>query len=213
MKVKNVKFALSMAKFDPSAIADVPRIAVAGRSNVGKSSFINYFANTNGIAKTSSTPGKTKLLNFFEVNGGEFYLVDLPGYGFAKTSDAERRRWGAMIDGYLAEDERLCCVAVLVDIRHEPTALDKQMIAYLHHNAIPFFVVATKADKLSKERVRKQLRVIANAFAMGQADITPVSSSAKLGLEAVLSKMDVFLEEDPDSKPVDGALIESDRTT
>ena len=88
MKITRAEFTTSMAKFSPDAIKAVPRVAIAGRSNVGKSSFINYFANRGGLAKTSSTPGKTKLLNFFEVNGGEFYLVDLPGYGFAKASDA-----------------------------------------------------------------------------------------------------------------------------
>lgn len=193
MKISRVDFVTSMASFDPSAIKPVPRVAVAGRSNVGKSSFINYFANRGGLAKTSSTPGKTKLLNFFEVNGGEFYLVDLPGYGFAKASDAEKAKWAAMIDNYLASDELLKCVLVLVDSRHDPTALDRQMIAYLHHNRIPFFVVATKADKLSRAQLNRQLPAIANAFAMGRADITSVSSSAKTGLEAVLARLDVIL--------------------
>ena len=193
MKISRVDFVTSMASFDPSAIKHVPRVAVAGRSNVGKSSFINYFANRGGLAKTSSTPGKTKLLNFFEVNGGEFYLVDLPGYGFAKASDAEKAKWAAMIDNYLASDELLKCVLVLVDSRHDPTALDRQMIAYLHHNRIPFFVVATKADKLSRAQLNRQLPAIANAFAMGRADITSVSSSAKTGLEAVLARLDVML--------------------
>lgn len=193
MKIAHTEFTTSMAMFSPEAIKAIPRVAVAGRSNVGKSSFINYFANRGGLAKTSSTPGKTKLLNFFEVNGGEFYLVDLPGYGFAKASDTEKARWAGMIDGYLSSDELLKCVLVLVDCRHTPTALDRQMVAYLHHNRIPFFVVATKADKLSRAQLNRQLSVIANAFAMGRADITPVSSSAKTGLDAVLARLDIML--------------------
>lgn len=194
MKILRTEFTTSMSRFDPAAIKDIPRVAVAGRSNVGKSSFINFFANRGGLAKTSATPGKTKLLNFFEVNSGQFYLVDLPGYGFAKASDVEKAKWAAMIDGYLASDERLACVIVLVDCRHTPTALDRQMVAYLHHNRLPFFVVATKADKLSKAQLSKQISVIANTFAMGRADITAISSSAKTGLDAVLSRLETLLE-------------------
>lgn len=194
MVIKNAKFMTSYASFKKGDGFNADEIAVAGKSNVGKSSFINFLANHNGLAKTSSTPGKTKLINYFSVNNGEFMLVDLPGYGFAKVGEEEKRKWDKMIGGYLTESERLKGVIVLVDVRHEPTALDKQMIAYLHHYHVPFFVVATKSDKLSKAQISKQKSIIANALSLGTADITTVSSLKKEGKDAVLEKIDNLLK-------------------
>ena len=199
MIIKNAKFMTSYASFKKGDGFDADEIAIAGKSNVGKSSFINFLANHNGLAKTSSTPGKTKLINYFSVNNGEFMLVDLPGYGFAKVGEEEKRKWDKMIGSYLTESERLKGVIVLVDVRHEPTALDKQMIAYLHHYHVPFFVVATKSDKLSKTQISKQKSIIANALSLGTADITTVSSLKKEGKDAVLEKIENLLKYIPDT--------------
>lgn len=198
MIVKNAKFMTSYASFKKGDGFDADEIAVAGKSNVGKSSFINYLANHGGLAKTSSTPGKTKLINYFSVNNGEFMLVDLPGYGYAKVGEDEKKKWDKMIGDYLTLSDRLKGVIVLVDIRHEPTALDKQMIAYLHHYHIPFFVVATKSDKLSKVQITKQKSVVANALSLGTDDVLTVSSMKKVGKEAVLDKIENFLKFIPD---------------
>ena len=199
MIIKNAKFMTSYASFKKGDGFDADEIAIAGKSNVGKSSFINFLANHNGLAKTSSTPGKTKLINYFSVNNGEFMLVDLPGYGFAKVGEEEKRKWDKMIGSYLTESERLKGVIVLVDVRHEPTALDKQMIAYLHHYHVPFFVVATKSDKLSKAQISKQKSIVANALSLGTADITTVSSLKKEGKDAVLEKIENLLKYIPDT--------------
>lgn len=127
-------------------------IAIVGKSNVGKSSLINSLCNMNKLAKTSQKPGKTRLINFFTVNGG-FSLVDLPGYGFAEASKEEKKRWGELIEGYLGSG-RGDHIIMLLDIRHEPTADDLQMFKYILYYAIPYTLVATKADKLAKSKRR-----------------------------------------------------------
>ncbi len=198
MIIKNAKFMTSYASFKKDDGFNADEIAIAGKSNVGKSSFINYMTNYGGLAKTSSTPGKTKLINYFSVNNGEFMLVDLPGYGYAKVGEDEKRKWDKMIGDYLTKSENLKGVIVLVDVRHEPTALDKQMVAYLHHYHIPFFIVATKSDKLSKAQISKQKSVVANALSMGTSDILTVSSLKKEGKEAVLDKIENLLKFIPD---------------
>ena len=154
MEIKTAKFVTSVASADNIKDFGVDEIAVAGRSNVGKSSFINYLTGRKGLAKTSSTPGKTRLLNYFSVNDGQFMLVDLPGYGFAvKLSDDERRRWDALMGTYLTSSPRLKLVLVLMDIRREPSELDKQMVSFLAAHIVPFAVVLTKADKLKKSEI------------------------------------------------------------
>lgn len=199
MIIKNAKFVTSKASFTKGDGFGIDEIAIAGKSNVGKSSFINFLANHNGLAKTSSTPGKTKLINYFSVNNDEFMLVDLPGYGFAKVGEDEKRKWDKMIGSYLTLSDRLKGVVVLVDVRHEPTALDKQMIAYLHHYGVPFFVVATKSDKLSKAQTAKQKSMIAASLCLGTADILTVSSLKKEGKEAVLEKIENLLKFIPEN--------------
>lgn len=147
--IKQAKFVTSVA--DASKMPDygVPEIAIAGKSNVGKSSFINFMVNQNKLAKTSQEPGRTRLLNYFEINNGEYYFVDLPGYGYAKVNKQEKQKWGGLIENYLRTSNRLINVFVLVDMRHEPTDDDKMLINYLYSYNIPFTIIATKADKLS----------------------------------------------------------------
>lgn len=196
MIVKNAKFVISVSDFRQCKDYGVPEIAVAGKSNVGKSSFINTLANVNRLAKTSSTPGRTRLLNYFDINNGQFMFVDLPGYGYAKVPEAEKGKWAELIEGYLQSSKRLKCVLVLVDIRHEPGPLDKQMVAYLHHYGIPFMIVATKSDKLSKAGIAKQKGVIARALAQGTDNIMPMSSLDKTGKETILSAIERLIDAD-----------------
>lgn len=190
MRIKNAKFITSVADFNSLPNLSAPEIAVAGKSNVGKSSFINMLTNNKHLAKTSGTPGRTRLLNYFDINGGELTLVDLPGYGFAKVSDDEKIKWSSLIEGYFAKSSNLINVFVLVDIRHEPTCLDRQMVAYLHHYNIPFTLIATKGDKLSRAQIQKQKSVIARAFAVTAANIFVTSSLDKTGVDEVLDRIE-----------------------
>lgn len=190
MEVKQCKFVTSVANSKNCIDYGMPEIAIAGKSNVGKSSFINYIVNNKSMAKTSATPGKTRLLNYFEINKGELMLVDLPGYGYAKVSGDIKGNWDELIGGYLLGSKRLINVFLLVDIRHEPTALDKQMVAYMHHYQIPFCVIATKCDKLSRMACNKQKVVIARELCIGADNIMIVSSQAKIGKEEILNKIE-----------------------
>ena len=191
--IKQAKFVVSVA--DGKDIKDfgAPEIAIAGKSNVGKSSFINFMVNQSKLAKTSSEPGRTRLLNYFEINNGEYYFVDLPGYGYAKAPKGEKDKWGALIENYLRTSENLINVFVLVDIRHEPTADDKMLINYLYAYHIPFTVIATKADKLSRAQQQKAIGVISSALAIGRQDLIVTSAEKKTGKEAVLARIDVLL--------------------
>ena len=164
-----------------------PEIAVAGRSNVGKSSFINMITCRKKLARASSEPGRTRMLNYFSVNNGEFYLVDLPGYGYAKVTDKERDAWKGLIEFYLQKSDMLKAVILLVDIRREPTDLDLQLAAYFDFYSIPYILVATKADKLSGNARRAALDSIAKGFHLPPEEVLLVSSLTKMGREAVLS--------------------------
>ncbi|MBX3283657.1 MAG: ribosome biogenesis GTP-binding protein YihA/YsxC [Acidobacteria bacterium] len=164
MKITSAEFIKSA--FDRSHWLDDPRpeIAFLGRSNVGKSSLINSLLGRRGLARTSSSPGRTQSINFFLING-ELYFADLPGYGYAKVSKAMRADWGKMAEDYLRDREQLALCVHLVDSRHEPTALDRQLNEWLVANERPFVVAATKADKLSANGLAKSLKAIKKTFA------------------------------------------------
>ena len=178
--IKDAKFVVSAADKKGFLKPDKPMIAVCGKSNVGKSSFINMLANKNKLARTSGDPGRTRLVNYFDF--GEFLLADLPGYGFARVSKAEKDKWGKMLDDFFAEKQNIAHVFALADIRHEPTMID-----YLYYERIPFTVVATKSDKLAKTRVKDAVRRIAAAFKTGEGNVLPVSAVTKKGKDEVLS--------------------------
>ena len=163
MEIKQAEFITSMASYGAFQGRGLAQIAVAGKSNVGKSSLINKLCNRNKLAKTSATPGKTKLINVFLLNRS-FHLIDLPGYGFARVDKAEKARWGKMMQDYFEDSEELRHVFCLVDIRHEPTEDDKQMNTFLRQMGIPFTVIATKADKISRGARQKQLAPICRAL-------------------------------------------------
>ena len=183
--IKDAKFVVSAADKKGFLKPDKPMIAVCGKSNVGKSSFINMLANKNKLARTSGDPGRTRVVNYFDF--GEFLLADLPGYGFARVSKAEKDKWGKMLDDFFAEKENIAHVFALADIRHDPTRDDLTMIDYLYYERIPFTVVATKSDKLAKTRVKDAVRRIAAAFKTGEGNVLPVSAVTKKGKDEVLS--------------------------
>ena len=198
MEIKTAEFVTSMASYGPFAGRGLKQIAVAGKSNVGKSSLINCLCRRNKLARTSSTPGKTRLINVFLLNGEEgFHLIDLPGYGFAKVDKQEKARWGKMMQDYFAKAEELQHVFCLVDIRHEPTEDDKTMNTFLRQMGIPFTVIATKADKISRGARQKQLAPICRALLVQPWEIICFSSEDRTGREELLAKLEEVLREEP----------------
>lgn len=162
---------------------DIPEVALAGRSNVGKSSFINTLLNRKNLARTSGKPGKTQLLNFFNIDD-KLRLVDVPGYGYARVSKKEREKWGRMIEEYLTSRENLKAVVSLVDFRHEPSAYDVQMYEFLKYYEIPVILVATKADKIPRGKWNKHESMIKKKLDFDTSDSFIIFSSVtKEGLE------------------------------
>ena len=190
MEIRSADFITSAASLKAYAAASekypADEICFVGRSNVGKSSFINMVCRRNKLAKTSSLPGRTRLINLFDINKGALTFVDLPGYGYAAASKTQKEGWGELIEGYLTTSEKLRRIFLLVDSRLEATALDKQMINYMHHYALPFTVIATKCDKLSRAQVHTAIMRLSTGLTVGRDDIVPVSSQTGSGREAVL---------------------------
>ncbi len=148
MEIKNAKYEKSSAKVEQCPETKVPEYAFIGRSNVGKSSLINMLTRHRGLAKTSQKPGKTMLINHFKINDGAFYIVDLPGYGYASRGKDQREEFRTMIESYILDREQMTMLFVLVDIRHEPQKIDIEFIQWLGENSVPFAIIFTKADKL-----------------------------------------------------------------
>lgn len=202
MRIKQAEFIGVFVNMDQLPPAGLPEVAIVGRSNVGKSSLINRMANRKNLAKSSSTPGKTRTINYYLFNHS-WYLVDLPGYGFAKVSHSEKARWGKMIETFLAKRESLLGVVQLVDIRHAPSQEDRLMKDWLEHNDIPFMVVATKADKLSRAARQKNLAMIRKELNL-PADQLPLAFSAVSGdgLEEFLMALGEVVEASSEPEPV-----------
>ena len=180
----NAEILLSAANKSHYPQDEIPEIALAGRSNVGKSSFINTLLNRKNLARTSGKPGKTQLLNFFNIDD-KLRFVDVPGYGYAKVSKTERVKWGKMIEEYLTSRENLRAVVSLVDFRHEPSADDVQMYEFLKYYEIPVIVVATKADKVPRGKWNKHESVIKKKLDFDKNDDFIIFSSVnKDGLDA-----------------------------
>ena len=193
MTAEFIKSVADLRTYEADAAAiGKPEIAVAGRSNVGKSSFINMLAMRKGLAKTSSTPGRTRLINLFDF--GSFVLVDLPGYGYAKAPKSEIRRWSELTDGYFGASTRLVHTLALVDIRHEPSELDKRMVSYLYDSGKPFTVIATKADKLSKAACGRAKAAVASALRIGREDVIVTSAVDRTGRDEVFSRINAVLD-------------------
>lgn len=180
---------------------EVPEIAFAGRSNVGKSSLLNLITGRKSLARVSGSPGKTRTINFYRCRGAaddeiqlEFRIVDLPGYGFARISRAESEKWGAMMEAYLEHRENLLKVVQLVDIRHKPSAQDVQMYDYLKYYGLDGIVVATKADKVSGNEKAKNIKLIRETLGMGKGDIIiPVSALKRTGDRELLDTLEQIL--------------------
>ena len=192
MEIKTASFVTSLSEYREQPPITLPQLAVVGKSNVGKSSLINTLCNRRKLCKTSSTPGKTRLINVFLIND-RFHLVDLPGYGFAKVDKAEKLRWGAMMDGYFQRSTLLFHVLHLVDIRHEPTQDDVTMNRYFRDMGIPFTVAATKADKISRGARMKQIAPICRAMLVQPWEVVPFSSEDGLGKDVLLTKIGELL--------------------
>ena len=178
----------------------LPEFAFAGRSNVGKSSLINKLVNRKALARTSSQPGKTQTINFFNLNG-EVYFVDLPGYGYAKVSKELQAKWGHMIEKYLRTSKQLRAIFLLVDIRHEPSAGDKQMHEWIVANGLKPIVIATKADKINRSQLQKQTSMIRKELRMkGDETLIPWSAETRQGFDEVWNVMDAMLHPDAEAE-------------
>ncbi|HHG83506.1 MAG TPA: YihA family ribosome biogenesis GTP-binding protein [Bacteroidetes bacterium] len=188
MEIKSVKFLTSSQHFAQLPPAKLPEYAFVGRSNVGKSSLINMLCRHKKLAKTSSTPGKTQLINHFEVDNS-WYLVDLPGYGYARVSKRSRRGFERLIQDYITKRQSLISVCVLVDIRHEPQELDLEFMEFLGISAIPFVIVFTKADKLTRNLRAKNVAAYQKKLLEGWEALPPsfvTSAESALGREELL---------------------------
>jgi len=192
MVINSAVFKTSVADSKNIIIDGLNQIAFVGRSNVGKSSLINMLTKQKKLCKTSGTPGRTRLINYFLINDN-VYFVDLPGYGYAKASKTEVDGWQSMIEPYLVENENLKCVAMLIDSRIEPTAQDKQMLKFLNYYQIPFVIIATKCDKFGKSQVKPQMQKLANSLGVGKDNIFPTSSETGYGRLDLLAKFDQFI--------------------
>src|SRR5688572_5352449 len=187
MKVTSAEFCKSAFEMSHWPVDGRPEIAFLGRSNVGKSSLLNSLLQRKGLARTSNTPGRTQSINYFLVNE-RFYFVDLPGYGFAKVSKAMREDWGKMAEEYLADREELVLSIQLVDSRHEPSALDRQLHEWLVYNEKPHITVATKSDKLSKNQLFKQIRTVEKT--LSGSEVLPFSSETGSGRDALWTEIE-----------------------
>lgn len=193
MVIKNVE--LETVCGITSKIPDntLPEIAFAGKSNVGKSSLINALMNRKSLARTSSSPGKTQTINFYNINS-EMYLVDLPGYGYAKVSEAEKAKWGKMIENYLHTSKQLRAVFLLIDIRHEPGKNDKTMYDWIVYQGYQPIIIATKLDKLKRSQVQKAIKVVRTGLGLKGSDIViPFSAETKQGREEIYTLMDEII--------------------
>ncbi|MCI9414339.1 MAG: YihA family ribosome biogenesis GTP-binding protein [Clostridiales bacterium] len=184
MKIESAVFELSIGLPEQLPPDELPEIAFSGRSNVGKSSLINRLLNRRGLARTSATPGKTATINFYRLD--TLRLADLPGYGYAKVSDKEKKRWRGLIEGYLEADRDLRLVIQLLDIRHAPSADDRTMLEYLTQREIPFIVVLTKSDKLNKTERANRLAAFEEIFADYEGlTVIPFSATNGEGAEEI----------------------------
>lgn len=195
MKIKTSELSGVFGPTSKLPAETLPEVAFAGRSNVGKSSLINSLLNRKNLARTSSSPGKTVTINFYNVNE-EFFLVDLPGYGYAKASLTERAKWGKMIEKYLGTRESLKAVVLLVDIRHAPTKDDVMMYNWIVETGLTPVIVATKLDKIKRSQKDKQLKLLRDTLGIkadADINIVPYSSETKQGRDELLAILSLFL--------------------
>ena len=181
LRYDQARFEASYGKASDLPEASMPEVAFSGRSNVGKSSLLNKLVGRKALAKVSSTPGRTANINFFEVDG--IYLVDLPGYGFAKVSKAEQKRWANLISDYFAQERSFNLVVALVDIRHDAQKLDIQMLDFLQESELPFVVALTKADKISRNKQEQLRSRLAKQFGLSRDQLIVTSAQTGQGID------------------------------
>lgn len=199
MNVNNVNLTATVVNQLQYPIDTVPEVAFVGRSNVGKSSLINALINRKSLARTSSEPGKTRTINFYNVEG-KLYFVDLPGYGYAKLSKSEKAKWGSMIEEYLKNREQLSCILLIVDVRHDPSENDIEMYKWLKFYDYNTIVICTKTDKLSKLQVNKNLQRIKKVLQLEEGDkLIPFSAQTKQGKEDIWRVIERICFEDLES--------------
>ena len=194
MNTNNVKFDYSIGNSQQLYPSEKPEVVFSGRSNVGKSSLINRLVNRKTLARVSATPGKTATINFFTVD--RFHLVDLPGYGYAKVSQANKQRWADLVEGYFAQGRNISLVVQIIDLRHEPSADDMNMIDFLYNSGLPFIIVMTKKDKLNKTQLAKRLEDLKHEL-KGYEDIPQLAFSALSGegTEDIRNIIDKYIDE------------------
>lgn len=196
MVIKNVNLETVCGITSKLPANDKPEFAFAGKSNVGKSSLINALMNRKSLARTSSQPGKTQTINFYNIND-VMYCVDLPGYGYAKVSEETKEKWGKMIEKYLRMSKQLKQVFLLIDIRHEPSQNDRNMFEWIIYNGYRPIIIATKLDKLKRSQVAKQIKLVREGLGMEKSDILiPVSSETKDGIADIWTAIDAIIAEE-----------------
>lgn len=194
MVIKNVALETVCGITSKLPDSEYPEIAFAGKSNVGKSSLINALMNRKNLARTSAQPGKTQTINFYNINS-ELYFVDLPGYGYAKVSKEEKEKWGKMIERYLHTSKKLKAIFLLIDIRHEPGANDREMYEWIVRNGYEPIIIATKLDKINRSQKDKCLKIIRTTLGLkGDYPIIPFSAVSKQGREEIYETIDKILE-------------------
>ena len=199
MVIKNVELETVCGVTSMLPDNKLPEVAFAGKSKVGKSSLINALMMRKSLARTSAQPGKTQTINFYNINK-EIYLVDLPGYGYAKASEKEREAWGQMIERYLNTSEKLRAVFLLVDIRHAPSANDKQMFEWMAYVGYDPIVIATKLDKIKRSQIDKQIKIIRQGLgADKETIIVPFSAETKQGRDIIWDFMDQVIENEEEA--------------
>ena len=194
MVIRNVSLDIVMGVTSSMPQTTLPEVAFAGKSNVGKSSLINALMNRKSLARTSSQPGKTQTINFYNIND-VMQLVDLPGYGYANASEEVKAKWGRMIERYLQKSQQLKQVFLLIDIRHAPSANDKLMYDWIVHNGYRPVIIATKLDKLKRSQVAKSVKIVREGLNLEKEDILiPFSAQTKQGLEQIWETIESFCE-------------------
>ena len=193
MEIKNAKYEISSAKVSQCPDTQVPEYAFIGRSNVGKSSLINMITNNSSLAKTSQKPGKTLLINHFKINNGGWYIVDLPGYGYAARGKDQRQAFIRMIEGYALERQQLACLFVLIDVRHEPQKIDVEFVDFCGENGVPIAIVFTKADKVNQKVADHNMSLFKKELLEKWEELPPMfltSSEKKKGRDSILDFID-----------------------
>lgn len=193
MQVKNPKFEISAVSPKQYPQNGLPEIVLVGKSNVGKSSFVNTMINRKSLARTSSEPGKTRQINFYNIDD-TFYFVDLPGYGYSKMSKVEQEKVGKFTEDYLVKRNSICCIVFLIDIRHKPTENDRLMYNYVMKSNLPFMVLANKADKIAPTKVDSYVEDLKKELGISFSTILPFSSERKIYKDAVWENIERIVE-------------------